>query len=209
MQSQAQASTQSALRRLAPWAPHVMLTHGQRVRTLSATIYPLLRGERLLDLGCGKRRIAHALAARARSEGHPLTVVPLDVTWRPSAYPLPQIVALGEALPLPDHAVETTLLAYVLHHADDPDAVLAEVRRVTSQRVILLEDTPDSAAAQIYTGLFDQLLNRALDEHPHNNRTSLEWQAAFRTFARTVTVQPYNTIVFGVPMIGTLYVLDL
>lgn len=60
------------------------------------------------------RAVARAAVARAAEQGLPVEVVD----------------AVGEELPLPDHSVDSVLLAYVMCTVDDPGRVLREVDRV-------------------------------------------------------------------------------
>lgn len=60
---------------------------------------------------------------------------------------MPQVVAAVSTereLPVPDHAVELALLAFVLHEIADPDTFLAGVRRVLAPggRLVVLEWVP-------------------------------------------------------------------
>jgi ubiquinone/menaquinone biosynthesis C-methylase UbiE len=60
------------------------------------------------------RAVAEAAVARAAAQGLAVEVVD----------------AVGEALPLPDHSIDSVLLAYVMCTVDDPAQVLREVDRV-------------------------------------------------------------------------------
>jgi ubiquinone/menaquinone biosynthesis C-methylase UbiE len=54
------------------------------------------------------------------------------------------VVSTEHELPIPDHAVELALLAFVLHEIADPDVFLAGVRRVLAPggRLVVLEWAP-------------------------------------------------------------------
>jgi SAM-dependent methyltransferase len=47
----------------------------------------------------------------------------------------------GSRVPLRDGAVDTVLLSLALHHAENPDRVLAEALRVARKRVLVTEST--------------------------------------------------------------------
>ena len=51
----------------------------------------------------------------------------------------------GDSLPVRDGYYDAAVLANVAHHADDNDAVLREVSRVTSRHLIVVETVPDPA----------------------------------------------------------------
>lgn len=100
---------------------------------------------RVLDLGCGEGQVTRALAAEPGRE-----VVGLD----PSAGQLANAVAaggppryvrgVGEALPFADGAFDGVCCCLVIEHAEDVDAVLAEVARVLAvgARFVLLINHP-------------------------------------------------------------------
>lgn len=94
-----------------------------------------IHGPRVLDLGAGEGYVADALRGDPRRR-----VLMADIV---SAFrvPGPAFVFDGRRLPLPDDAVDTVLLSLVLHHADDPDALLAEALRVAKDRVVVTEST--------------------------------------------------------------------
>ena len=48
-------------------------------------------------------------------------------------------ISKGDKIPLQDKEVDTTILYTVLHHADDPEYLLAEATRVTKKRLIIME----------------------------------------------------------------------
>jgi ubiquinone/menaquinone biosynthesis C-methylase UbiE len=138
------------------WA--LLVLHGSRERILrplrrlaarrkAGWILPHVQGPFLLDVGGAEGALGEALAASG------LRVVVLDPEGShprpragdgssPGSPPsLPRLRGEGEAIPLPSGSVDTVLLSFVLHHARDPDRVLAEAMRVARNRVVLLEST--------------------------------------------------------------------
>lgn len=53
------------------------------------------------------------------------------------------VQALAEALPFPDDAFEAAMAVLTLHHWSDPSRGLAELRRVASNRAVVLSIAPD------------------------------------------------------------------
>ena len=114
-------------------AAHGALVFGRRVRVLAGALAPLLPPGRLVDVGCGDGSVSAAIAALrpdVRPEG-------LDVLLRPSCA-IPARAFDGKRLPHPDGDAGAALLVDVLHHADDPVALLAECARVA--RVVVVKD---------------------------------------------------------------------
>jgi SAM-dependent methyltransferase len=134
------------------------------------------RRARVLDVGCGSGYIAHHLSALLDTR-----VVGLDVGARAAA-PIEYLRYDGKHFPLPDGAFDAVLLCYVLHHAQDLRAVLAEVRRVlrAGGLVVVYEDMPCCS--------WDRLVCRAHDLHWRSRtgrchfRGAHEWRTLFTNF---------------------------
>ncbi len=108
-------------------------------------ILPGIEGARVLDVGGAEGDVARALEGalakgRVRGEGAGRVVV-ADPGLVAHPDGVPGIQADGGALPLPDRSFDTVVLSFVLHHARDPDRVLAEALRVARRRVVVLEST--------------------------------------------------------------------
>lgn len=114
-------------------ALHGRLVFGRRVRVLSREIARLLPPGRLVDVGCG----SGAIAAAVREARPDVTPEGFDVLVRPgTAIPVSRFD--GRRLPLEDFAADAALVVDVLHHAEDPAALLAECARVA--RVVVVKD---------------------------------------------------------------------
>lgn len=96
----------------------------------------LVDGTRLLDVGCGPG--AFVAAARAR---HPnVEVIPVEPS---RSFACPGMVrAAGEALPFADHSVEVAICLSSIRHVRDRAAALAELRRVVTDRLWIVELDP-------------------------------------------------------------------
>jgi ubiquinone/menaquinone biosynthesis C-methylase UbiE len=97
-------------------------------------IRPYLLGANL-NVGSG-----HGFFSRsARQAG--LSMTSLDVAAPDGAVDRDELVLYdGEHMPFEDGAFETAIAMYVLHHTPDPAGVLAEMKRVASRRLILVEE---------------------------------------------------------------------
>lgn len=105
-------------------------------RNFGSVVAHVPRGARVLDVGAGDGRLAALLRDRLGCE-----VQGVDVTDACQT-DIPFATYDGTKLPVGDATQDVVLLMYVLHHAADDAAVLAEVRRVLAPGgvVIVAED---------------------------------------------------------------------
>lgn len=110
----------------------------RRATRKADAISAILDGEEsILDLGAGEGYVGEELARR----GHSVDLA--DVVDR-NATELPMTVYDGRRLSFDDDGFDVVVLCYVLHHAEDPDAVLAQALRV-GKRVVILETVFEKA----------------------------------------------------------------
>lgn len=127
----------------------------------------------LLDLGAGEGFVGRELAHRSGIHVTLADVLDLNRT------DLPHVQYNGRRLPFNDNEFDAVLLVYVLHHADDPDALLKEAARVSAGRIIVLES--------IYTYRVQRHLLAIIDRVANHIRSSGRMDArhqepGFRTF---------------------------
>lgn len=114
-------------------------------------VAPYLKGPVILDLGAGEgfvgihlsRITGDGLGWGKRQESPDPTrrrVILAEVEGR-FQVALPGFHFDGRRLPLRDGSVDTVLLSLVLHHAEDPDALVRETLRVARKRVVITEST--------------------------------------------------------------------
>lgn len=96
------------------------------------------RGSQVLDVGCGNGFIAHHLSAMLGAN-----VVGIDIAAATEA-PIEYRRYDGTHFPISDQSLDAVLLCYVLHHAQNVKAVLAEIQRVLRPggMAIVYEDIP-------------------------------------------------------------------
>ena len=112
--------------------------YGARLRELVRLILPHLReNDRVLDVGCGVGTLGHALMTHP-SAPKGLTVTGLERFAR-GGEPIPVRQYDGRTIPDPDRSHDVVIVADVLHHDTDPDAVVRECVRV-SRRLLIIKD---------------------------------------------------------------------
>lgn len=156
---------------------HNSMIFKRRVRVLSNSILDQMPPETrtVLDLGCGDGTLANRLM-NARSE---LTIEGVDVFERPNAT-IPVKIYDGNNLPYDDNAFDVVVIVDVLHHAENPDVVLAEALRVSKHRVILKDHLNESKLDQWTLLLMDWVGNRGHDVTlKYNYLSSNEWHKLF------------------------------
>jgi SAM-dependent methyltransferase len=156
---------------------HGRLIFARRVEALAdglAKALPAGPG-RVLDLGCGDGQVAVALMRR-RPE---LAVEGVDVMARPQTH-IPVSVYDGRTLPFADGSFDHVTIVDVLHHTDDPAAVLREAARVARRSVVVKDHLREGFAAGPVLRLMDWVGNRGHDVRlPYNYLDCAQWQAAF------------------------------
>jgi SAM-dependent methyltransferase len=152
---------------------HDKLVFGRRVRTLATVIAERLPANaRVLDVGCGSGDLA-ALIMRMRPD---VTIEGIDVLVRPGT-----AIAVheydGEHIPFRDNMFDAAMVVDVLHHTDDPEAVLAEIARV-APIVVVKDHLRDGLAAGATLRFMDWVGNAAHGVRlPYNYLSLREWKA--------------------------------
>jgi ubiquinone/menaquinone biosynthesis C-methylase UbiE len=157
---------------------------------------------RILDLGGGWGFYAEPLKKR----GHEHLV--LDVV-NPGYQKSPVVLYDGSRIPFPDQSFDVTILMTMLHHVPDPMALFEEVRRVTRQQVVVVEDLYHHTAGRFWTICRDRLLNVEFSAHPHQFRKDGEWQDFFRKAGFQVSsFKSFYTWLSGLRILNGIYVLE-
>jgi SAM-dependent methyltransferase len=109
----------------------------RRIGRLAQKIAELVpAGARILDVGCGDGRVAFEvskLRPDVRLEG-------IDVLIRKETL-IPVTRFDGERIPYEDASFDVVMLIDVLHHANDPQVLLREAKRVARQAVVIKDHT--------------------------------------------------------------------
>ena len=130
---------------------------------------------RVLDVGCGNGKLAAgvlALRPDVQIEG-------LDITVSPDAA-IPVHTYDGARLPFDDKTWDVCMANDVLHHCDDPGAMLGELCRVARWGVVLKDHVADSRLDGFVLGAMDWIGNRGYGTPlPYNFLSSAAWEALF------------------------------
>jgi alpha-1,6-mannosyltransferase len=185
-------------------AGFVLLEEGWRVRDFllpragrrkARQIAPHLTGRTVLDLGAGEGYVGRALS----DSGYRVVLADIDCFPRVD---LPAVQTEDARLPFPRNGFDTVVLSLVLHHAEAPDALLAEALRVAGSRVIVTESTFRWAWERRLLDWADRRVNRgrgagamAVAEGPLQFDTPEGWEARARSAgARIVISRRLNRI---------------
>ena len=158
-------------------AVHDKLVFGRRVRRLATVIAERLPADaRVLDVGCGSGDLA-VLIMQMRPD---VTIEGIDVLVRPDTA-IPVHAFDGAHIPFADNAFDAAIVVDVLHHTDDPEAVLAEIARIAPM-VIIKDHLRDGLAANTTLRFMDWVGNAAHGVRlPYNYLSRNEWTRIWRT----------------------------
>ena len=169
------------------------------VRLFEGNLSP---GSKILDIGAGPGLYHEPLTAR----GH--EVVLLDVKKFDSC-PYPILLYDGKKIPLDDKSIDVSLLITVLHHTPNPEAILKEAKRVSRQRVIVIEDVYDGKGGEMLTKLRDATLNLEFFGHPMNFRSYRRWKNIFERLGFSLIAEKdFASYVLKIPIRTGMYILQ-
>lgn len=154
---------------------HTNLIFGRRTRVLAGVLSEMMpERSRVLDVGCGDGLIDKIIMAQRDTyiEG-------IDTLIRPSTH-IPVRAFDGFTIPYPDRSVDVVMFVDVLHHAEDPNLLLAEAARV-GRRVLIKDHFKEGFLSTQTLRVMDWVGNA---HHgvvlPYNYWSRSEWDAAFR-----------------------------
>ena len=153
------------------------LLYRRRLNALVEAIAPRLpHSGTVLDLGSGSGRLVAAISERRPG----LIWSGVDVTRHPDCS-FPVALYDGRTLPLDAGSVDWVTAIDVLHHADNPVALLAECVRVARQGVVLKDHTANSRLGFGVLSALDWAGNRAYGvATPFNFMSAAQWWETFR-----------------------------
>jgi len=169
---------------------------------------PFVGRERmLLDLGCGDGKVGELFA-----QNHGCRVTLMDV-MNYNKTNLPFHKYNGRETRFIDDQFEHVLLVTVLHHSDDPIAVMSEALRVASKSVVVIESVYFNEVHRAFNSFFDWFYNRVLNDPnvnvPLNFLPPKAWVSLFGELGgRTTHMEHFGIDMPVVPEWHTLYVVE-
>jgi ubiquinone/menaquinone biosynthesis C-methylase UbiE len=178
-------------------AVHSRVIFDGRVTRLAELLSPLLPSSgSLLDVGCGDGSVAAAVVARRPD----LRVRGVDVLVRPSTR-IPVAQFDGTRLPFPDRSFDAVTFVDVLHHTDDPAALLAEAARVSRGAVVVKDHVVSGVLARPTLRLMDRVGNAHHGVRlPYNYLTESQWRALLARVGLEVGTWTGDLRLYPVPL---------
>jgi SAM-dependent methyltransferase len=159
--------------------------------------------DQVLDIGCGTGSIIQLVRERKKCG-----VSLVDVQHNAMCDEFPVTIYDGRKLPFEDDQFSVSLLITVLHHAKKPGKVLDEAMRVTSGKIIVVEDVFDDFLSRAVTFAGDCLLNWEIHS-PFTNQTRLGWERIFgRKKLKIVDSEEFSLRCVGFPFKLAVFVLE-
>ena len=142
----------------------------EKAKKINKCCSQYLKGK-VLDVGAGRCHIARELQTKKK-----LKLTCLDVADL-SQNEMKVVVYNGRNFPFKDDQFDSALIAYVLHHCDEPIKVLREAMRVCRGNIVIFEDTKPS----LITNSMDFLSNKLRGvQTPFKFKTESEWLKTFK-----------------------------
>jgi SAM-dependent methyltransferase len=175
---------------------HSVAVMGRRVERLSRALSVVFEsGGSVLDVGCGDGSVAFAVQS-LRAD---LSFSGVDVFLRPKIV-IPAAVYNGKTIPYEDGAFDYVMIVDVLHHTDDPAALLTECLRVAKYGAVVKDHILSGFAASVTLRFMDWVGNRGHDVRlPYNYLDQKGWQDVFDAAGGTVVYWNDRLELYPVP----------
>jgi len=156
---------------------HRRVVSQRRAHRLSAHLAPLVeQGASILDVGCGYGLVASLLQCLRPD----IRLSGIDITVRDDCL-IPATPYNGSDFPYPDNTFDYVQFIDVLHHTDDPLALMREALRVARKGMIIKDHQVEGFLAWRTLWFLDWAGNRPYDVNlTYNFWTRKQWLDAFR-----------------------------
>ncbi len=155
---------------------HGAYVHRRRDHVLAKHLAGMLpQNARVLDVGAGDGLLARLIMDQRRD----LTITGIDVLVRQDTL-IPVQSFDGRSIPFDDAAFDVAMFVDVLHHTNDPGALLREAARVSSHSVVIKDHTLNGFLAGPTLRFMDEVGNRRHGVTlPYNYWPKAKWEEAF------------------------------
>jgi ubiquinone/menaquinone biosynthesis C-methylase UbiE len=137
-------------------------------------IEEFLTGEKILDLGCGSGIFGKKIEEKLKKE-----VIGMDIVDKRICQ-IPFKIYDGKNIPFSNDYFDVVIIAFVLHHTEDPISILKEAKRV-GKRIIIFEDLPEGILGKVYCFLHWISWNLLFGKLPKFNfHKTKEWEEIFK-----------------------------
>lgn len=186
---------------------HIENEYNKRAKLIVKKISPFVNeNDSILDIGTGTGFVVKNIIKRKRG----VKTTHVDVKLNPLCQSLPVLIYNGKTLPLSDNSVDLSLIIAVLHHCSKPREVLDEAIRVSSKRIIIMEDLFESKIEKLITLIMDSIVNWEFGGHPHSNKSEEEWLKIFKQKKlEVVNFETFKFVCAGFPFRLGIFVLDI
>jgi SAM-dependent methyltransferase len=176
-----------------------------RLEVLTGLLLPHLRdGDAVLDVGCGSGQLGFQLMQQATRKKDHVRVSGLERFPR-GGEPIPVTRYDGGRFPFPDKTFDMVIVADVLHHENDPDALLRECVRTSKRFLVIKDHQLAGPLARVRVSFIDWAANAPYGvECLYRYNTPTEWDSIFRKHQLTPLVV-YSSINLYPSMLNLLF----
>lgn len=176
---------------------HESMVSKRRVKKLARHLAEAIpHNKRILDIGSGNGRlVSQILGLRPDLEIHGI-----DVNCNPDSA-IPIEIYDGKTLPFDTDSWDICMASDVLHHCDDPIAVLREMSRVAKVAIVLKDHVADTRFSRYLLCIMDWVGNVGYGTKvPFNFFSSSEWGEAYAELGLTQVHVRTNLQMYPYPL---------
>jgi ubiquinone/menaquinone biosynthesis C-methylase UbiE len=157
-------------------------------------------GATVLDVGCGNGRLS-AGVLESRSDLH---IEGVDIDSVPESV-IPIRRYNGIEIPCPDDSWDVCMANDVIHHCEDPRAILKEMRRVARTAIVLKDHIADSFVDFQFLKFMDWVGNAGYGTPlPYNFLSTKEWEDLFEELGLEELQMETNLSLYPPALLGIL-----